>query len=215
MEKGILITLPRSDDVTEYLSVFSKPIIGFSRKRSIKIKPLEGEKVNKDNFEKVLKKVDYSVVILNGHGSQDFICGHKNEKIIELNKNEGLLEGRITYARSCWAALGLGIKSVERDGKGCFIGYSIPFMFLIDSTRATNPIKDNVAKVFFETSNQIPLSLIKGHNTFEAHKSSLNSTLKAIKKSLRNKDKDSEIMAEILWNNYIGQKILGNNEAKL
>jgi len=130
MKKGRLITLPKSDDVTEYLSVFSKSIIESSIRKSIKIKPLEGEKANKINFEKILKKIDYSMIILNGHGSSDFICGHKNQKIIELKKNEGLLDGRITYARSCWAAAELGKKSVERDEKGCFIGYKIPFMFL-------------------------------------------------------------------------------------
>ncbi|GBE20043.1 hypothetical protein BMS3Abin17_00775 [archaeon BMS3Abin17] len=38
MEKGLLITLPRSDDATEYLSNFSKPIIDVCSKNSIKVK---------------------------------------------------------------------------------------------------------------------------------------------------------------------------------
>jgi len=213
MKKGILITLPRSDDVTEYLSIFSKPILELSIKKSVRIKSLKGEEVNKVNFETILKKLDYSMLVFNGHGSPNFICGHKNEKLIELGKNENLLTGRITYARSCWAVVGLGRTLVDK--KGCFIGYKIPFMFLMDSTWATNPIKDNIAKIFFDTSNKVPLALIKGHTTFEAHENSRKSMLKAIKKALRNKDKDSEAIAGILWNNYFGQEIIGDYEAKL
>jgi len=40
MRKGILITLPKSDEVTEYLSVFSKPIIDVCSKKSIEIKSI-------------------------------------------------------------------------------------------------------------------------------------------------------------------------------
>ena len=40
MNKGILITLPRQDDVTEYLSTFSKEIEQEASERGIKVKEL-------------------------------------------------------------------------------------------------------------------------------------------------------------------------------
>lgn len=213
MNKGILITLPRSDDVTEYLAAFSYPIIQLCSEKSISLKRIEGKEVTKSNFEKILKKIDYKMIIFNGHGSPEAITGHKGEPLIITGQNEQLLKERITYARSCWAVLGVGIKSMEKNSSGCFIGYKIPFMFLFDSTRISNPIKDNIAKIFFETSNIVPITLIKGNTAKEAHDNSKKSMLKSIKKSL--KDKESEAIAGVLWNNYMGQTLVGNSEARI
>ena len=210
MGKGLIITLPKSDIVTEYLSTFSKPITNFCSEKSIKFKTLEKEKVTKENFQKLLKNIDYNLIVLNGHGSPNIIQGHKDEELIRVGDNENLLSERITYARSCWAFLGIGKESMKNNRGGCFIGYEIPFMFLIDINHSTNPIKDNVAKVFLETSNLIPIGLIKGHTEKESHENSKKSMLKAINKALRKKDKDSQAIAETLWNNYLGQKIVGN-----
>ncbi len=213
MEKRILITLPRSDDVTEYLSVFSSPIIDACSNKSIRLTKLE--KPNKTNFENILSKLNHKMIIFNGHGSPNIISGHKNRSIIINGSNEFLLTNRITYARSCWASSGVGESSMKKNESGCFIGYKIPFMFLIDSTRATNPIKDHIAKIFFDTSNIIPLKFIKGNSALRAHEDSKKAMLKAINKILRKKDKDSQAIAETLWNNHSGQELLGNPHAKL
>lgn len=209
------MTLPRSDDVTEYLFVFSKPIIDACSEKLIEIKTLEGNKSNRVNFENILKNLNFKMVIFNGHGSKTCICGHNDGELVKLGENEVLLKGRITYARSCWAVDGLGRESMKDDSKGCFIGYKIPFMFLIDKTWITNPFKDKIAEIFFKTSNKVPLSVIKGNSTNDAHENAKKSMLKAIKKRLRFGDKDSGAIAEILWNNYLGQEIVGNKLAKL
>lgn len=214
MNKSILMTLPSSDDVTNYLSVFSKEIVIASQQNQIQIKCLEKEKVTKENVNNLIKSLDCKMLIFNGHGSIKSIMGHKNEEIIYLGKNEALLKNRITYARSCWALAELGRKSVE-EKKGCFIGYKIPFMFIINNTWATNPIKDNIAKIFFDTSNLVPIGLIKGHTARESDENSKKSMLKAINRALAKKDRDSQAIAQTLWNNYIAQDIAGNCEEKL
>jgi len=213
MNKGILITLPQSDDVTEYLAAFSNSLIFEIEKLDIKTKVLRKSEANRYNFEKILKSLNYNFIFFNGHGDINCITGHKQEEIIKVGQNEEILQGRIIYARSCWAAEGVGNAVVEKNNNSCFIGYNIPFMFLIDITRATNPIKDHIAEIFFNTTNLIPLLLAKGKKTNEANESSKNAMLKAIKKALLKKDKDSETIAEILWNNYSGQVLLGNSEA--
>lgn len=213
MKRGVLITLPRSDDVTEYLYAFSSPIIQLCLDKLIQIKKIENSEANKNNFEKVLKKLDYNFIVFNGHGSQNCITGHKEEPLIIVGKNEQILKNRITYARSCWAAAGVGKESMKNNSFGCFIGYKIPFMFLFDSTRISNPVKDNTAKIFFDTSNIVPFSLIKGNSGQEAHENSKKAMLKAINKALKNKD--SEAIAQVLWNNYMGQSLVGNKEAKI
>jgi len=213
MKRGILMTLPRSDDVTEYLAAFSKSIIDSCEQNLIRIKTLDKEKATKTNFEKTLDKLDFNMLIFNGHGSINSITGHRKEVIIQLGKNENILFGRITYARSCWFASGLATLS-KTDQEGCFVGYNIPFRFLIDTRYATNPIKDNTAKIFFETSNLIPLGLIKGHSAKEADENSKKSMLKAINKALKNPTENSQAIAENLWNNYFGQVIVGNSDSK-
>lgn len=214
MKKGILITLPRSDEVTEYLTVFSNPIIEECKKRGVNYHQIKDSNITKINVEKDIKSYDYKLVILNGHGERDYITGYKKEKIIDLD-NCNVLKDRITYARSCWAAKELGASCMEKSKSGCFIGYDIPFMFLINTTWATNPIKDKIAKVFFDTSNRVPLGIIKGQKAGKANNNSKISMLKAIKKFILKKDKDSENIAEILWNNYSGQVIIGNSDALL
>ena len=212
MKKGLIITLPQSDDVTEYLAVFSRPIINECKIRAIKFHELKQGKANKKKFERSIKSYDYNFVIFNGHGEKNYITGHQNEKIIIKGENDNLLNKRITYARSCWAAAGLG-NCYNKDNKGCFIGYNIPFMFLIDITRATNPIKDKIAEIFFKTSNRVPIGIIKGQTAERANENSKKAMLKGIKKALIKRDKDSRAIAEILWNNYSAQILLGNKNA--
>ena len=158
MKKGIIITLPRHDDVTEYLSQFSKEILVEASRLFIPIKEIKDDKVNKKEVESVLNSFDYNFVIFNGHGSYDEIYGNKKECIINVS-NSKLLKKRITYARSCDAAVFLG-KSYLSDEE-CFIGYDRPFQFYINKQWIGNPLKDNVARLFLEPSNQVPISIIK------------------------------------------------------
>jgi len=215
MKTGILMTLPRSDDVTEYLFVFSQPIIRACNKKRIRIKTLIQNNATRDKFESIIGRLNYNTIIFNGHGYPNSILGHKNVELIKLGENESILKDRITYSRTCWSVLGIGKKCIENSKKGCFIGYNIPFMFFMDSNWTTNPVKDNTAKVFFDTSNKIALALIKGNTTQEAHDNSKKSMLKEINKALKKKDKDSKAIAQVLWNNYCGQKLLGNQNARL
>ena len=214
MRKGILLTLPRYDIVTEYLSSYSGAIERISEEKGIFIKSLEGPKANKIEFEKTLVKLDCKFTILNGHGSDDCITGDKGEILIRTGENEQILKDRIVYARSCEAAAVLGEECIK-DSEGCFIGYVLPFEFYFNSEWAGNPMKDNTARLFLESSNLVPISIIKGNSTEEAHERSKSKMLKNIKKVLREKTNESFSIAESLWNNYLGQKLLGNRHARL
>lgn len=211
----MLITLPQHDDTMEYLTAFSKDIIKEAENKSIKIKRLIREKITEENFEKLVKSLKYKLNVLNGHGSEDAIFGHNNKPILLAGKNHFLISDKITYARSCHSAISLGVQSMNNSEEGCFIGYNLPFMFFIDTTYSTNPSKDNTAKLFLEPSNLIPISIIKGNSTLEAHNHGKKQMLKNINKILKNKDEKSNAFAEALWNNYIGQTIIGNESLKL
>jgi hypothetical protein len=214
MNKGIIITLPRHEYTVDYLTVSSKRIIDEAEKRGIQVKQLKDKDANRTHFEAVIKSLDYRMVVFNGHGSEDTITGHDNLPLIQVGVNESLLKARITFARSCWAGCVLG-KECTKNNDGCFIGYELPFMFFIDERWHSNPHKDPIAPIFLEPSNLVAISLIKGNTALEAHEKSKKQTLKTIGKVLRKGSKESFLFAEKLWNNYIGQVLIGNPSACL
>lgn len=215
MNKGIIITLPRHEYTVDYLAISSKSIIQEANKRGIKVKELKDKSANRNDFETFIKSLDYKMVIFNGHGSEDTISGYKDTPIVQAGVNDSLLKGRITYARSCWAGCVLGEECMKNDKEGCFIGYKLPFMFYIDNRWRSNPHKDNVAPLFLEPSNLVPISLIKGNTTLYAYENSKKHVLKTIKKVLKEGTEEAFLFAEKLWNNYTGQVIIGNGSATL
>jgi len=212
MKQGIIITEPRHDMAMEYLSQFTTFIKKVAEKRNIPIKILLDKNANKKEFTKVVKKLNYKMNIFNGHGSQNFIGGYLDEPIIDIGNKE-ILKDRITYARVCESAATLG-KKIE-ENQGCFIGYELPFMFYSDERYSSTPVKDKIVKLFLDPSNAVPISLIKGNDAEEANKRSKKMILKNINKIMHSKSDESLLIAEALWNNYIGQVVLGNSKATL
>ena len=68
MKKGLIMTLPKWDNVTEYLSHFSKQIIEVADKNGISFKYLEEKDANRKNFEKVVNNLDYNFIVFYGPG---------------------------------------------------------------------------------------------------------------------------------------------------
>ncbi|MBI2452363.1 hypothetical protein HYV50_04795 [Candidatus Pacearchaeota archaeon] len=215
MKKGLIITLPRHDVVTEYLAYFSKQIIDEAENNNLPCKQLKDKEVKKDNFEKIVKNIGYKLLVLNGHGTTQAIYGYANQPLVEEGTNEEILTERITYARACDSAFSLGKVAMKNNKEGCFIGYELPFQFYCDITWEGNPGKDKVAPIFLEPSNTAPTAIIKGKTAEEAHSASKRAILKNMNKVLRKADPESLAIAEALWNNYEGQVLLGNLSATL
>ncbi len=216
MQKGLLITCPEHDDATSYLTYFSRSILKESLTKSLKVKKIMDKNLNMKDFSKIMDKLDYKLVVLNGHGLPDSIYGYKQNIIIKLGKNDKQLKERIVYARSCNAGMLLGPECMKKTKEGCFIGYNLPFVFFMDEKWTTNPNNDKVAGLFLEPSNLVPISIIKGHTSLEAHNNGKRQMLKTMEKLLKNKqEEETSFYLDALWNNYNGQAIFGNNEAKL
>jgi len=132
-----------------------------------------------------------------------------------LGLNEDLLKNRITYARSCHAAKKLGLEVIKNSLSGCFIGYDRPFQFYINEEWIANPLKDNLARLFLEPANLVPISILKGNTAEVANENSKNNILKQINKILEQGSEGSFQVAGALWNNYFGQVLLGNPEARI
>ncbi len=216
MQKGLLITCPEHDDATAYLTYFSRSILKETSTKSLKVKEIMDKNLNMKDFSKIMNKLDYKLVVLNGHGSPDSIYGYKQNIIIKLGKNDKQLKERIVYARSCNAGMLLGPECMKKTKEGCFIGYNLPFVFFMDEKWTTNPHNDKVAGLFLEPSNLVPISIIKGHTSLEAHNNGKRQMLRTMGKLLKNnQEEETSFYLDALWNNYNGQVIFGNNEAKL
>ena len=215
MQNGLIITLPQYDNATEYLTYYSKFITKEVEKKGIKTKEIHGNELNLKEFTKIIKKLDYNFVVFNGHGTTDSILGHKTDVILKVGVNEELMKDRIIYARSCNAAVSLGVECTKSSG-GAFIGYIFPFVFYMNEQWSTKPSNDNVAKLFLEPSNQVPISLIKGNSAKESDINSKKHIFKNINKVLKNpSEPDTPFIVEGLWNNYLGQVVRGNESTKI
>ncbi len=214
--KEILVTRPKYDDATSYSFYYAGHIIKKAEKKGIACIDLKRPRLTRKNFENIIKNRAIPLIFFNAHGDAKTIYGDKTgiaeEVLVEEGENHQILDSKIVYARACWAAASLG-KSCKG---GCFIGYNIPFSFWINEKWSAKPANDSTAKMFFEPSNLVVSSLLKGNTAAEAVNKSANLTKKTILKLLREKDEPgATASAMLLWNNMQGTEIVGNKEMRL
>src|SRR3989344_1673449 len=93
----LIVTRPKYDDGTEYLSYYASLVIKEARDKNISVSDFEGEEANKGDVTKFIEKRNPNIVFVNGHGNEDSLYGHK--EIIFSMDNINLLKGRLIYAR--------------------------------------------------------------------------------------------------------------------
>ena len=216
MKPTILITRSKYDDAMEYLFHYSEEIIKTAEGKNFKVLDLCRPRLTKENFTAMIKTNNPSFVVFNAHGTQSQILGDKmggsEEVLIEENKNHNLLDSRIVYARSCWSAKSLG-KSCK---DGCFIGYNVPFIFLVEQEHSATPLKDKTAKTIIEPSNLVVISLIKGNDAQDSVKKSKALSKKTMLKLLdMNNEQETSAIITCLWSNMEGLEIIGDENMKI
>lgn len=171
MTGTLLLTRPNHDLITAYLYYWSNLVIKAAENKNIKVLDLKGRKSNKANLVSYINKHQPKLIFFNGHGSESEIAGFNDEILVEANKDEALLSDKIIYARSCDAANVLG-QSCVSTGTTAFIGYRKKFTIGYTPSQIANPLNDEIAKLFIEPSNLIPISLLKGNSVKESFRKS-------------------------------------------
>ena len=213
MDKTLLITRPKHDSTVRCLFYWTKEIVKLAEEKGIKVWNMEGDKANRKEVESILKKRNRSLVFLNGHGDDGAVAGHDDEILVEAGDNEDVLNSKITYALSCRSGKKLGPKSIEKGAKG-YIGYDDDFIFIADPNKIADPLSDQTAGLFFEASNQIMTSLLKGHSIKQCHDRSLKIFAKNAMKVSTGGSKDYLLATYLLWNAE-HQVCLGNQSSSL
>lgn len=211
----MLITRPYHDNTTNYLFKWSKSILDLAKKIKTQTYDLNGEKVTKKNFESYIKKLKPSFIMINGHGNNDAVCGHKNEVLVKKGDNEDVLKNTVVYARSCSSASGLG-EACGKTPNTTYIGYTADYFFMFEEDMLFHPLKDETAKMFLEPSNYVAISLLKGHTAQEANKRSKDEIRKNILKLLArtNSGADQSMLPLMIWN-HSHQICLGDGNARI
>ena len=209
------MTRPQHDTTTTYLSKWAEEILFLAEQKGISVIDLVRNNANRKELESRINKLCPKLIFFNGHGDDNCVTGHDNEILVKAEDNHKILKDKITYALSCNSGKILG-KKVSEDKGTTYIGYSDDFIFICDNSYVTRPLDDPKAKPFMKSSNQIMVSLLKGHSAQEASERS-----KKIFKKYSNKlsssdaDPDSLQAAQFLWWNMRNQVCLGNGQAKL
>ncbi len=213
MDKTLLTTRPKHDSTVHYLFYWSKEVIKLAEEKGIKVWNLEGERANRKEVESILKKRKPSLVFLNGHGNDGVVAGHNNEVLIEAGENEDVLDSKIVYALSCKSGKKLGPESIKK-GATVYMGYDDDFIFIADPNKISDPLSDKIAGLFLEASNQIIISLIKGHSAKDCHERSKRIFARNAAKVATGGSKEYLLASYLLWNAQ-HQVCLGNQNATL
>ena len=212
MSQRLLVTRPEHDTTTTYLSHYAKQIIKFAEEKGIPVKDFSSGSVKKKAITNFLIKQKPRLLFFNGHGDSDAIEGDKGEIILKEGENDEVLKDKITYARSCFVANSLGKKCASFGEDTCFIGYKFPFKFWFDETRNATPLKDKIAALYLEPSNELIKAILRGKTPRLAFENSKKLMARNMDKILKENGPGALGKLKALWINYVGQEIHGNGE---
>jgi hypothetical protein len=200
MNNKLLVTRPNHDQTVRYISFWAEKVMAVARKKNFTVLDLKNERANKKNLESMLKKQNPELIFLNGHGSKKAITGQDNEILISTGVNEDILNNKIVYSLSCSSGKELGPASIKKGAKS-FIGYQDEFIFVFDEKCCARPEKDKIVGNFLDPSNQVIMSLLKGHAPNEACLSARKFFIRNIQKMLSTQSSslESSAVRYLIW----------------
>lgn len=211
----MIITRPNFDNTTNYLFKWSQHILDFAEAARIKLVDISGKKVTKSTLESYIRKIQPTFIMINGHGNNDYVCGHDNQVLVKKDENEVLFKNSVVYARSCSSAEGLG-NACALNQNTTYIGYTGDYWFMFDEDKLFHPLEDQTAKKFLDLSNYIAISLLKGYTANEANRRSKNLMKQQILRMVTStaSTDDQSMLPLMIWN-YNHQVCLGDGNVKI
>ncbi|VVB65700.1 Uncharacterised protein [Candidatus Gugararchaeum adminiculabundum] len=212
MEKRLLLTRSRHDIANQYLYAYSEEIIAEADSLGWKTDRVENEKNQRKEVESRLTKSAYDFVFFNGHGTDESVSGHGDEKLVDAG-SASILKDKIVFARSCSALNTLGKEAVK---KGCkaFIGYNGLFFISYTNEYQSTPLKDPTARPVMEVSNLAGKLILKGDTVQTAVEAAQRKAGDLILKMLASKEPYDAGTFRALYQNYMTFSFTGDGQAK-
>jgi len=200
MNNKFLLTRPNHDQTVRYISTWAEKVKSFAEKKNFTVLDLKNNRAKRKHLESMLKKQDPSLVFLNGHGGSNSVAGQDNEILVSVGDNEDIFDGRVVYSLSCCSGRELG-PALVKNGTKAFIGYREDFIFSYDEKCCTRPEQDMVADKFLDPSNQVIISLLKGHEPKESCLNAKKSFFRNIRKMLSSQSSslESSSVRYLIW----------------
>ena len=196
---SLLITRPRYDNGTHYLFHWAQKFIDKADEKNMPYFDITKKKVTRKKVQSYIKKQSPQIIIFNGHGNSVSVLGHDNKEIISVKNGSDLFRDKVVFIRACDAGKELGPKIMQTGARG-FIGYKEVFMFPFDKNKFSKPLEDELALPFFECSNEVGLSLIKGQTVNKSHKNSLKKYKEYYEKMLTSESTTYQDAWILFWN---------------
>lgn len=198
MPQSIVITRPFYDNTTAYLHRWNKLVVEEIKRRSSSFADLEYQRVNKKEFESVVKKIKPNVILLNGHGGPDEILGDNHSTLIKVGVNDYILKNSVVYALSCSSAKVLGPACI-RAGAKAYVGYKEDFIFAFTEGYSTRAEQDPLAKLFLEPTQKIAIHLVNGNSSKDSHEKGIREFQKNIQKVLLSNSTEKYVARFLVW----------------
>jgi hypothetical protein len=176
---------------------------------------ISGKKLTRKNLTSYINKIKPTFIMINGHGSDDVVCGQNDEVLVRKGDNDGIFKDTVVYARSCSSAVGLG-RSCSKNYNTTYIGYSGDYWFMFEEEKLFHPLQDETAKKFLDPSNYIAIALLKGFTAQEANEKSKHKIKDTILKLFSGTaaGEDQSVLPLMTWN-YNHQVCLGDGDARV
>jgi hypothetical protein len=154
---------------TEYLeSWFQKTVDIAKQQKDTIIFELSKTHANKIEFEELIEKEKPQLIIFNGHGGSDVVCGYEYNILVKCPENHAVLKGKIVHALSCDSGKTLGPECIK-IGTLAYLGYNDEFK-LTTFGKNTNEeqLADDIAGFFLDPAFEAINSLVEGKTAKES-----------------------------------------------
>jgi len=192
---------------------FCESLVTEAESHGLHVTKIEGSGVNFRHIEKRIDKIKPSLIVFNGHGSDNSLFDNSKREFVNL-KNSHIFKNSIPFIRACNALAGLGKEAVE---KGCksFIGYKSRFWLPFKHGMESRPLQDYVAEPVVGVSNAVVIELIKGKTVRDSVDKSHNETQQLAMNLLFSEDPYSRACLKALIKNDNSLGFEGNPDSKL
>lgn len=148
-----------------------------------------------------------------GHGSPYRFTGDSQTDIFNMENTEWL-DDRLVYLLSCQTGSVLG-QGMVTDGADSFAGYTEDWTWACEGGTEVDPYEDKYGKCFFESANQLWISLLDGKSFGVAYQDCLNKYDEWITYWLNSGDMNAGTIVGYLAGNRNSLVLYGNPNAKL
>ena len=170
MARIVLIVNAEHDEPTAYLGTWSRKVVKeLQGDADIKIIEIGGIDAVKTNVLNLISSNDPAIIIFNGHGNENTICGHNYDVLVKVGEDLDGFKGRIVHAMACKSASVLGGDLIKIGGVA-FVGYKEEFK-LVHQGQSDDTAReaDAVAALFLNPAFTAVTALMKGETASQAY----------------------------------------------